>query len=294
MFVLPLLVAVFFAIRYFQLKSQVTRTSQELEDILLDMSSNRMIKLDRPHKVFESLLCTLNKYMDQSRQTRISYEKKSQAIKNDMEHISHDLRTPLTSIQGYIQLMDESESLEEMASFKRIALSKAKALEGLLANFYEYAVIDEKKDLIKYENIDVKKILSDKLLMFYEDFESQSIDVTVDLPHEKIELFLDSNYTERILYNLIQNATKYSSTLFEVTLKKVSDQVYISFVNDMETNDLELDKLFDRFYMADQTRNSDSSGLGLTITKKLVELQGGRITVEIEDNQIIFTVLFKS
>ncbi len=150
---------------------------------------------------------------------------------------------------------------------------------------FEELTLDEESRQVKVENIDLE--------LTAHDFENKGIDVEINLDNNPLYINLDKNAIERVFINLIQNAIKYSKTRFKLSLDKKDKEVVLSFANDVYDLDKEECKLlFNRFYMKDDSRNNQSSGLGLTITKLLVEGMGGNIEVEIEEDWIKFQVKF--
>ena len=144
------------------------------------------------------------------------------------------------------------------------------------------------------KTIDIHKELMDQLLIYYNDFDKKGIDVEIDIGEEEINIQGDLNIIGRILDNLIQNAIKYAKDTFKVCMKQSNDNIDIIFSNNAENlEEADGEKLFKRFYIKDKSRNNQSSGLGLTITKLLVETMNGNIRAEIKDDFIYFKITFK-
>lgn len=143
--------------------------------------------------------------------------------------------------------------------------------------------------------IDINMVLREQVLVYYNDFEAKGINVDISLEQKPIYLKLDKNAIERVFANLIQNAIKYGKSRFKICLEIIGKEVNLVFVND--TDDLQKEDgkfLFDRFYMKNSSRNNQSSGLGLTITKFLVELMDGEIELSINEGWVEFKIKFKT
>jgi len=289
-FALLLGITIYVTIRYCLLRKQIRSTIYHLESINNFKESNTRLILDHPDKIVEQLLSKMNNYIEESHQARIKSEYREEAIRKEIEHISHDLRTPLTSLRGYLELMgDENSTEQEKRDYHSVVERKAKGLHALIENFYDYSVLESTQAQLHLESININKVLRELLLLYYNDFEKQHIDVTIELLDEPVMILSDLNSIKRILSNMIQNAVKYSEHCFTVSLEIVNDRVLIQMSNDMVAiSQEESNQLFDRFYMVDKTRNNESSGLGLTVTKYLVELLEGSITANVKGDHITF------
>lgn len=144
------------------------------------------------------------------------------------------------------------------------------------------------------EVIDINKELREQILIFYNDFEKKNIEVDIKLEEQPVLAKLDRGAIKRVFINLIQNAIKYSKNSFSMSLNMKDEEVIIEFKNNVQDiNKNELKLLFNRFYMKDRSRSNDSSGLGLTITKFLIDSMGGEINVEMDEDWIIFNIKFQ-
>ncbi len=292
--IILLIPSVYFSARFFLLSKNIKEANRDFKEILEDTENNGKLKFLYPDKNFENLLNDINKYLEKSQTDKIRYIRREEEIRKDIENISHDLRTPLTSIRGYLELMnDESIKSEEKQSYISIVERRAKGLQNLIQTFYDLSRLESDNYNLNIEVIDINKELREQLLVFYNDFERKSINVNIDLCKEQAYVKLDKNAIERVFTNLIQNCIKYSKGNFRVLSYKKDKEIIITFANDVQGLEKEEAKLlFNRFYMKDSSRNSQSSGLGLTITKFLVEAMGGMIKAEIEEGWIIFEMKF--
>lgn len=273
-----LTISVYFSARFFLLSKNIKEVTKDLKEICGDIESNRKLIFISPNKNFESLLIEVNKYLEKTQLEKIKHVKVEKEIRKEIENISHDLRTPLTSIRGYLELIkDESSTSEEKHEYINIIDKKSKNLQNLIQTFYDLSMLEAKEYKLQIETIDINKMLREQLLDFYNEFDKRAINVDIDLGQEAINVQGDVNALYRIFTNMIQNSIKYSKTTFKAYLEKNDNEAIVIFVNDTnELNEEDIQNLFKRFYMKDTSRNSQSSGLGLTITKLLVEAIGGR------------------
>ena len=204
-----------------------------------------------------------------------------------VSNISHDLRTPLTSLLGYIDALRNDETLTEKENkdFLRIAAEKGNDLLGLIQGFFELARLEEESDEIALQKIDLAELARVVLLDFYPDFTKLSITPTISIPDGPVYVDANTDYIRRVLNNLISNALRYGLDGKEIgiTVRMNAGQAFVD-VWDKGKGILQKDlpHVFERLYTAEASRNPTlrGSGLGLTIAKNLIEKQGGQISAE--------------
>ena len=289
-----LIPSVYFSARFFLLSRNIKKSVEDFKYIFENRDSNRKLKLNHPDKNFENLLFEINRYLENTQANKLKYIKREEEIRKEIENISHDLRTPLTSIRGYLELInDETISEKEKKDYISIIQKRSKVLQNLIQDFYDLSRIENNDYNLNIEIVDINRELREQILLFYNDFEKKSIHVDINLDKNPVLVKLDEGAIKRVFNNLIQNSIKYSKSSFCMSLIRNYNEVIIEFRNDVEDiSKDELSLLFNRFYMKDKSRSSDSSGLGLTISKFLVESMNGEIDVELDEDWIIFRVKF--
>ena len=289
-----LIPSVYFSARFFLLSRNIKKSVEDFKYIFENRDSNRKLKLNHPDKNFENLLFEINRYLENTQANKLKYIKREEEIRKEIENISHDLRTPLTSIRGYLELInDETISEKEKKDYISIIQKRSKVLQNLIQDFYDLSRIENNDYNLNMEIVDINRELREQILLFYNDFEKKSIHVDINLDKNPVLVKLDEGAIKRVFNNLIQNSIKYSKSSFCMSLIRNYNEVIIEFRNDVEDiSKDELSLLFNRFYMKDKSRSSDSSGLGLTISKFLVESMNGEIDVELDEDWIIFRVKF--
>lgn len=287
--------SVYFSARFFLLSKNIREARYDLKDVCEDIERNRRLTLAYPNKDLEDLLQEMNNYLEKTQMEKIKSTRREKEIRKEIENISHDLRTPLTSILGYLELIkDEDITKEEKYEYIYIVERKSRDLKDLIQSFYDLSRLESNEYKVDIKTIDIHKELMEQLLIYYNDFDKKGIDVELDIGEEAINIQGDLNIIGRIFTNLIQNAIKYVKDTFKVCMKQSNDNIDIIFSNNFENLDEgDVEKLFKRFYMKDKSRNNQSSGLGLTITKLLVETINGNIRAEIKDDFIYFKITFK-
>jgi signal transduction histidine kinase len=231
---------------------------------------------------------------------RMEAERKAEKTKNELiTNVSHDLRTPLTSVMGYIGLIKDGKYEDEaqMREYLNIAFNKSEKIKILIEDLFEYTKLNNKGVTLYKERVNLTEFLSQLIEELMPLFDERQLMVYKRLTEEKLEVDLDVNKMLRAFENLLGNAIKYSyyNTNIVVSLKKEEEYALISIKNKGDNIPKEkLDKLFERFYRADESRTSENvsgSGLGLAICKNIIELHGGRIWAECQGNDITFSVM---
>ncbi|RHR32034.1 sensor histidine kinase [Clostridium sp. AF19-22AC] len=272
-------IAMYFCIRFFLLKKALGEAAQELREITEDLEENRIVKLPSPQAEMEVLLEEVNRNLEEIRRIHVGYQEKEQMLQSQIENISHDLRTPLTSILGFLDLIDESSLKVEDRDSLEIVRKKARSMKRLTAQFYDLSRLTAGDYELEVGKADAGRILRETTLESYQELVRKNLDVRLDIPDEAVFALADEAALERIFSNLIQNALRYAVSILRVSLKEEKSGITVLMENDTEHLDAgEVDALFDRFYTADHSRSEGSTGLGLPIARYLAENMGGELT----------------
>lgn len=254
----------------------ITKNLKEINTI----STNKVLMLSSPNSQLEGLTGEINKLIGQKQQKEVQYKRMDRELRQAIANISHDLRTPLTSIIGYIQLMkDESLSYDERTRYGDIVLRRAKSLNTLLSSFFDLSRLEAGEYGFELQPLNLSNILCELMASFYDDFTGRGIEPDVNIDETVPDVIADDTAVRRVFTNLIQNTLKYGSRFIAVCVKQEGEFLVTSFTNNapnLIVDDAE--HIFERFFTADRTRNGQSTGLGLAITKELVEKMGGTIS----------------
>ncbi|WP_278246798.1 sensor histidine kinase [Clostridium akagii] len=210
-------------------------------------------------------------------------------IKKSIANISHDLRTPLTSVIGYIQMIKKNDlTKDEQDRYLDIALNRSKSLHRLLNDFFELSVIESPEYKLQNEIVDINNVLCEMLTSFYEDFTSKGIVPEINMPDKNVAVMANDEAIRRVIENLIVNMIKYSEGKANINLEANGDDVVLYTSNAaLNIREEDVNSIFDRFYNGDISRtNSNSTGLGLTIVKSLMEKMGGKIHAELKQGKL--------
>lgn len=231
---------------------------------------------------------------------KIDKEKEIENTKNELiTNISHDLKTPLTALVGYLELLDSSNLDEETKKkYTKTAYNKSLRLKELVNELFEYTKLTSSDIVINKERFNISNIINQIVGESILSFSERNIEVILDNPYKELYLEIDSKLFTRAIENLVKNAEKYSdsNTTFKVKVKDMNDFINISFENKCEgIKEADLEKIFDKFYRLDKARSSENegSGLGLNISKRIIELHNGSLSVKKENDYIKFNILLK-
>ena len=278
--------AAFFAVRYLLLRRSLRQVDRELGEVIEHLEDNRIVHLPRPDAELEALLGTVNRALAGIRQQAIIYDRREAQLKTQVESISHDLRTPLTAIVGYLSFVDEGELDADTRASLDAVRRKADALQRLVAQFYELSQLRGEDVRLERQEVDVRRMLRESVAGQYRLLTDRGLDVQASVPEHPVRVRADANGLERVIENLVHNAGKYARSAFAATLADGPEggRVTVAFENDVDgfvPSDLE--RLFEPFYIADGARTSESSGLGLAIARSLAERMGGALEAKLEE-----------
>ena len=291
---LPWIICGAFAVVIIILAIKIRMMQKSMDEICsclsehLSSDTNQLITVSSSDKHVRHLASEIARQLTELRRQRRRYINGDRELKEAVTNISHDLRTPLTAICGYLELLEAEEMTDNTRRYVEQISNRTEALKALTEELFRYSVISSVSDL-SYEKVNIGRVLEDTLISFYGAFEQKKIAPNISLPDGVIIRSLDKSALSRIFGNIISNAVKYSDGDFAVTM---TDAGEITFSNTAsELSSVDVGKLFDRFYTVDSARKS--TGLGLSIAKLLTERMGGCIAADYKGNTLSITLSFK-
>lgn len=243
------------------------------------------IEQDSPNPLFlpsrdaalRQLAVVLDRQLRQLRRARLRYENGDRELKAAVTNISHDLRTPLTAICGYLDLLEaETDPNTPNGRYLSAIRNRAQALTDLTEELFRYSVILSAQEDLPLTQVCVNDVLEESLVSFYPAFTQAGITPQVRLTEQRVLRPLNREALSRVFGNILSNALKYSAGDLSVTLSDDGSAVFSNAAPGLD--EVQVGRLFDRFFTVEAARQS--SGLGLSISKTLVERMGGRITAE--------------
>lgn len=250
--------------------------------------TNTLISISTDDKIMCQLTKNINIQLKELRLQRLRYMQVDLELKNAVANISHDLRTPLTAISSYLDLLDKEEKNEPIERYIGIIKNRTETLIQLTEELFRYSIITSPNNNIQLEPVSINRILEDSILQFYATLQGRGITPTLNITEKQVIRNLSSVELSRIFSNILSNAVKYSDGDLSVTL---TDNGIIRFSNTAyNLNDVQVERLFDRFYTLENARKS--TGLGLSISKILVEQMNGTISAIYENEKLNISIEF--
>jgi signal transduction histidine kinase len=282
-------IAALFIVLFLLNRYNINNIKKELKKIK-NIKTNEQLKLVAPNKNIEEMIDEINFILEKSQNDRIAHEKSESELRKQIANISHDLRTPLTSILGYVQLIkDESTSEEEKQEYLDIIEKRSKVLQNLITSFYDLSRLEANEYSLEFKSVNIESVLREIVAAFYNDFIDKGFEVEADLQEKLPTIIADENAVIRIFTNIFQNALKHGCKTMLISQRQENGVIISTFSNRVENFTQEdLEHVFDRFFTADRMRTGQNTGLGLTIVKKLAESMGHEVSASLEDN--VFTI----
>ncbi|MBE6595955.1 MAG: HAMP domain-containing histidine kinase [Ruminococcaceae bacterium] len=247
----------------------------------LSTDTNTLIGISSRDKHMLALASGINEQLRLLRDQRRRYLHGDKELKDAVTGLSHDLRTPLTAIYGYLELLKKEEKSENVTRYLAFIENRTEAMRQLTEELFRYSVILSTQNVTP-EAVDVGAMLEESLASFYGAFVERGIEPRITFPDARVVRVLDKGALSRILGNVLSNALKYSEGDLAITL---TDGGTLSFTNRAPgLDEVQVGRLFDRFFTVESARNS--TGLGLAIAKTLAERIGGRISAQYEQAQL--------
>lgn len=290
-----IIVTIFLITRLFALHKEMRKIVHQLKKYN-QRETNKKIDMALMDKNMENLGMEINKLIDlhiAENRKRVNFEDEH---KRAIANISHDLRTPLTSIVGYIQMAKKEDiPADERKELLSIAYERAKRLETLLNDFYELSIIKSNELHVTLERINLKNIAIEVLMSFYDQFHEKEITPITRIPDEAVYIIADKSALTRVLENLFANVFTHSDGEIKMSIEDKDHVVKLKVENHTNTlTEKDVEHIFDRFYMADQSRSGKSTGLGLSIAKSLMEKMNGNIQGQLHDGIFSITCEWRS
>ena len=264
-------------LRLYALEKDIRSCARQLRE-----DEGARVRMAAPNRAAEDLLSAVNRLLELREADEAEHRRQEHAIRQQISNISHDLRTPLTSILGYLQLLEgDSLTVEERREYLGIVRGRAKALQSLITSFYDLSRLEGGEYPLSREKVDLYHVLSELVAEFYNDFEQSGFDMTVELAPGLPAVTADPAGVLRVFTNLIRNALEHGQKRMSILLYRQEETVVSAFSNDaagLTREDVEKGR----------SRSMGGTGLGLAIVKALVGQMGHRVTAALDGE--MFTV----
>lgn len=254
----------------------------------LKTDTNTLIDIASRDKAMCALAESLNEELRALRNQRQIYYQGNLALKEAVTNISHDIRTPLTAIRGYLELLEEEEKTEDTDRYLNVIAERTEVLSQLTEELFRYTVavpITAEEDMTEE---DLSKLLEESVLASYAVLVKKGIKPDIRLPEEKVKCKVNAKIAHRIFENILNNALKYSDGDLQITLSEQGEVVFANHAAALD--EVQVGRLFDRFYTVENAKTA--TGLGLAIAKQLTEQMGGSITAWYEEGMLYLKLRF--
>lgn len=267
------------------------RSVKEIEIAFADRlvtDTNVLIDISSSDKNVRRLANTINGQLRKLRTERRRFQQGDLELKNAVTNISHDLRTPLTALSGYLELLEQEEKSESVNRYIEIIKDRVDILTQLSEELFKYSVIISTKDNITKEQVIINTVLEESIAAFYTVLTERNIVPEIQVSETKVVRMLDRSALSRVFSNLISNVIKYSDGDLKIVLSENGEIAFSNMASGLD--EIQVGRLFDRFYTVEAARKS--TGLGLTISKTLVEQMKGTISATYENNRLSIHIFF--
>ena len=287
LFLVMFIGSIFLFVKLILIRKEINNITCSLAKIL-NTDTNKLLTCITSDKLLKDLVRVLNKRLKELRKLEIEYKQGNQSLKSAITNISHDLRTPLTAIRGYVELMEDENPNQQQQDYLRIIDAKVQDLGELTEQLFDFSKNLDLQQEIRVMPVCLNDVLIESIVSFYSLFKKCQMTPQLDLCEEKVVRLLNENILKRIFENIISNAVKYGQS--DLKVRMTADGV-IEFSNDTDELDFtRLGKLFDRYYTVQDAKRS--SGVGLSIARQLVDLSGGTIDASYQASVLKIMIRF--
>ena len=249
--------------------------------------TNTLIDISSKDRDMVALASCINSGLRKVRQEHLQYHQGNAELKTAITNISHDLRTPLTAICGYMDMLPKTDDKEKQAHYLEIMKERAEMMKQLTEELFRYSVILADEEEPECEKVFVNQVLVESISSFYPALTEKNIEPNINITEKRIEREINKKALTRIFSNLLNNAVKYSDGDLDITLTDKGEILFVNTAKELSTVDV--GKLFDRFYTVEAAHNS--TGLGLSIARTFIERMGGSITARYEEGRLLIKIV---
>ncbi|MBQ4524047.1 MAG: HAMP domain-containing histidine kinase [Lachnospiraceae bacterium] len=274
-------------------KKQLKLLAEQMQFIEDEETNIRLVSFFNAKEI-NQLVILVNRVIGKYRNATIETVRVNRNFRESITSISHDIRTPLTSLRGYIQLMrKETEITEKQERYIKIMESRFDAVQRMLNQLFEYARIENGEITLQMEKVNIQNVLYDVLSNFYDEFSKQKEEPAVTICEEIMYINADKNAIFRVIENILSNALRHGTGGYGVELLKEKDTCIINISNLTDSiEETDVERIFERFYTTDKSRTKKGTGLGLAIAKKFTEQMGGNIEAKLEGDKFMIRITF--
>lgn len=281
---IAILCALVFLIRLVMMRRQLQEMITQLKQYDAG-ESDMKLALSLTDTLLENLTGEINGVIDREIEAKASQIRVEKELKEAISGMSHDLRTPLTAIIGYMQLLEKDNLTDtEREEYLAIAMQRATRLQQLIQNFFSLSVVEADDYPLQIKKIELSAIIKDLLLAYYDQFQEMDEQPEIHIQPEKVFVPADPIACKRVIENVLLNAIQHAQggIVISLNVDEEKQEAVFSIQNSLAHQNIHADQLFNKFYTGDQTRKY-SGGLGLSIVKSLMDKMNGTVDVQVSE-----------
>ena len=267
---------------------EIRNIIRDLEDIT-EKDTNILLTTSSGDKSIKSLVDSLNKELKKLLSIKREYSKGVFDVKKSAANIAHDIRTPLTVIKGYVDLLEEEDLSEEGKKCLEIIKGRTRYMKEMTDELF-LSLSMKSRGVLSLFDIDAKSVLEEALVSFYNEFKKKGMTPSIITPNDKVILKADSKALYRVYSNIISNALKYGEGEFNVQMDEKGNITFSNYAPNMDS--VEANKLLDRYYTISDAKAS--SGIGLSISNEILQEMGGELKVRLDNKRLYISIIYKT
>ena len=267
---------------------EIRNIIRDLEDIT-EKDTNILLTTSSGDKSIKSLVDSLNKELKKLLSIKREYSKGVFDVKKSAENIAHDIRTPLTVIKGYVDLLEEEDLSEEGKKCLEIIKGRTRYMKEMTDELF-LSLSMKSRGVLSLSDIDAKSVLEEALVSFSNEFKKKGMTPSIITPNDKVILKADSKALYRVYSNIISNALKYGEGEFNVQMDEKGNITFSNYAPNMDS--VEANKLLDRYYTISDAKAS--SGIGLSISNEILQEMGGELKVRLDNKRLYISIIYKT
>lgn len=260
---------------------------------LMKHDSNMLINREFDMGGIGTLSDRLNEFLELRRKEKQHYQEKETLIADTYTNLSHDIRTPLTSLDGYFQLVEECENVEDQKRYLNIIHERIHSLNEMLEELFTFTKLKNESYNLELMPCCINRILKETVFSYYDDWVRMEIQPDIRITEEQLHIYGNRQGVSRVIQNVIKNGLDHGEKKISIVLERDQDRAALRIGNQVtHPEQIDVEHVFDRFYKADAARSKTSTGLGLSIAREFVKRMNGEIGAKIEENEFIVEMSF--
>lgn len=280
-------VVIILSLKVFFMQKAAREIERGFAECLLQ-DTNTRITVSTGDRHMRALAAAVNRELRRLREQQLQYLNGDRELKNAVTNISHDLRTPLTAICGYLELLEKEEKSSDVARYLSIIAGRAEAMKQLTEELFRYSVILSSEEEPLLEPFDVRGVLEESLVAFYGALVARGITPQIAVTEKPVIRQIDRAALSRVFENVLNNVVKYSDGDLTVTLDDKGEVIFSNHAAGLSK--IQVERLFDRFFSVETARNS--TGIGLSIARTLMDSMKGSICADYQDGTLLIHIKF--